>query len=163
MKVKVTTDHLSEVLASIRTLARNEVMIGIPGENSERDDEDQPITNPEIGYIQEFGSPINNIPPRPFLIPGVASISDKVADVLGRGAKSALGGDTDAAERAMLKAGLIGQAAVRHEITTGDFVPLSERTLEARKSRGVTRTSPLIDTGQLRNSITYVVRPKGRK
>jgi hypothetical protein len=34
-------------------------------------------------------------------------------------------------------------------------------TLERRRAKGRTGTKPLIDTGQLRNAITYVLRKKG--
>ena len=57
------------------------------------------------------------------------------------------------------KAGLIAQNSVKATITAGEgFAPLAESTLAARKRRGVSRTKPLIDTGSLLNSITYVIR-----
>ena len=55
-------------------------------------------------------------------------------------------------------AGLIAQNSVRRTLTTAAYRPLSERTLAERRARGRTGTKPLIDTGQYRNSITYVVR-----
>jgi hypothetical protein len=38
---------------------------------------------------------------------------------------------------------------------------LAERTLAARKARGRTGEKPLIDTGQLRNAVTFVVQARG--
>jgi hypothetical protein len=70
------------------------------------------------------------------------------------------------------------QNAVRTKITDGPFAPLADSTLRARARRGRkgavaelksraqgnapnnANAKPLIDTGQLRKSITYVVRKK---
>jgi hypothetical protein len=71
---------------------------------------------------------------------------------------SALQGDLAAIQKGLNAVGLLGQNAVRAQITDGQHAPLSERTLKARQARGRTGTKPLIDSGQLRNSITYVVK-----
>ena len=80
-------------------------------------------------------------------------------------------------------AGLIAQRTVKQVISAGDFAPLSEATLRARANRkvgggvGIRKgaraelesraagnlpstefAKPLVDTGQLRNAITFVVR-----
>jgi hypothetical protein len=50
---------------------------------------------------------------------------------------------------------------VRAFITAGQgFAPLAAATLAARRRKGRTGTKPLIDTGQLRRAITYVLRRK---
>ncbi len=135
------------------------MLVGIPESAPERDDE--PISNAVIGYIQETGSPVNNIPPRPFLVPGVKDAQVPIAAQLGKGAQLALSGQASAAETALHSAGLTAQNAVRAKLQAGeDFQPLAESTLAARRRRGRSGTKPLIDTGQLRNSITYVVRDK---
>ena len=160
MKVTVTKDHLDEVLKSVRDLTKSRALIGVPDVNAGRDD-DEPISNAEIGYIMETGSPSQNIPPRPHLIPGVEGARDKIANHLAVGARKALGGDGGAVDIALHRAGLEGSTAVKRKIDEGPFEPLAPRTLQARKARGRTGEKPLIDTGQYRNSITYVVRKKG--
>lgn len=58
MTVKVRVDKAREVFAAIRKLTKTEVLVGIPGDGKERDPgEGEPITNAELGYIHEFGSP----------------------------------------------------------------------------------------------------------
>ena len=57
----------------------------------------------------------------------------------------------------MRAAGMEASASVKNKIDSNVPPELSERTLAARKRRGVTRTDTLVDTGQFRNSITYVV------
>lgn len=147
-------DGLPDLLRRMAAVAQRDVLVGIPA-GEQRDDGP---TNAEIGYQNEFGSPANNIPARPHLIPGVAAVQDKAVARLTQAASAAATGRMSDAERHLHAAGLIAQSSVRRTLTTAAYRPLSERTLAERRARGRTGTKPLIDTGQYRNSITYVVR-----
>ncbi len=164
--VTMKKDDVDAILKQIRMLTKQEVLIGVPDENAgrqpEQGEKQEPISNAEIGYLMEFGLPEKNIPARPFLVPGVENAKDKIGKRLEVGARKALTGDKDAVDIAFNGAGLVAQNAVRAKITDGPFKELSEKTLAARKRRGRTGEKPLIDTGQLRNSVTYVIRPKGK-
>lgn len=159
MGVKITKDNVSVVLRSIQQLASNEVLVGIPASTTERQD-GEPINNATIGYIQETGSPANNLPARPFLVPGAQKALPQAEALMKKGAKSALDGNRDIADTALHAAGLAAQNAVRATINAGVSPALAEATLANRRRRGRTGTVPLIDTGSLRNAITYVIRPK---
>ncbi len=154
---RVTADRLPQLIKSLHALAARRVMVGIPASRDSRED-GSPISNAEIGYIQEFGAPEANIPPRPFLVPGVESAQDQIVSRLRRAGAAATRNDQTGVEQQLNAAGITGQTAVRVQMTDGDFEPLKAATLAARRSRGRTGTHPLIDTGQLRNSITYVLR-----
>lgn len=147
-------DGLPDLLRRMAAVAQRDVLVGIPA-GEQRDDGP---TNAEIGYQNEFGSPANNIPARPHLIPGVAAVQDKAVARLTQAASAAATGRMSDSERHLHAAGLIAQSSVRRTLTTAAYRPLSERTLAERRARGRTGTKPLIDTGQYRNSITYVVR-----
>lgn len=170
MRLMTTKDAFPGIKAAIDKLTKSEVLIGVPYENAPRSAEEDearkedgsPITNAEIGYINEFGLPEKNIPARPHLIPGIESVKDRLAKALMAGAKKTLAGDAGAGDVALTKAGLIGETAVKDRVTDGPFVPLAPATLAARRARGRTGEKPLLDTGQYRNSITHVVRPKGK-
>lgn len=169
--VSVVRDDVAKLMATIRAMGNDgDVLVGIPADEDAR--ADSPIGNAAIGYIQEKGSSKQGIPPRPFLEPGVAKVAKQCADVIGKGAITAL---TDMNPQAVLtaknKAGLIAQNSVKATITAGDgFEPLSESTIRGRLNRTKSSKSmtmsngearvfkPLIDTGSLRNSITYVIR-----
>ena len=140
--MQMITDALPDLLRRLAAVAQRDVLVGVPAGEA-RDDGP---TNAEIGYQNEFGSPANNIPARPHLLPGVAAVQDKVVAKLSD------------AERHLHAAGLLAQNSVRRTLTTTAYRPLSERTLAERRARGRTGTKPLIDTGQYRRSITYVVR-----
>jgi hypothetical protein len=159
MAVKMTKDNVSSVLRSIQQLASNEVLIGIPATTTERQD-GEPINNATIGYIQERGSPVNNLPARPFLVPGVEAAQKAATDELKKGADAAMSGNALAADRALHRAGITASNAVKAKINSGVPPALAESTLAARRRRGRTGEVPLIDTGSLRNAVTYVLRKK---
>lgn len=159
MPVKITVDKMASIIKAINELGAKDVLVGIPEGNTDRKSGD-PATNALIGYVQEFGSPANNIPARPFLIPGVQDIQKPAADRLKVAAQRALSGDLSQAEKQLHAAGLMGQNSARAKINSNIQPKLSERTLAARRARGVTRENTLVDSGQLRNAITYVIRKK---
>ena len=156
--VKITYDGTKKVYKAITALALEQVYFGIPqAKGPRKNDDDSPITNAEIGYINEFGSPERNIPARPHLIPGIRGNKETLVGYMKVVGVAALKGDFQARERALNAAGLSGQNAVRRMITTGPFIPLSPVTIAIRACRGRTGTKPLMDTGQYRAAITYVI------
>src|SRR5246127_1204861 len=110
MTVKITIDKLGDVIKAISQLAGKDVLVGIPDSAPERTD--TPITNAQIGYIQETGSPANNLPARPFLIPGVAEVQGQCAERLKKGATAALSGNLGGATAQLTAAGLIAERSV---------------------------------------------------
>ncbi|MDT3751101.1 hypothetical protein ROT99_01780 [Citrobacter freundii complex sp. 2023EL-00966] len=188
-KSGVTTmvDNAQAILDALRSLTKKDVLVGIPSEDSER--EDVPFGNAGIGYVNEYGSPAQNIPPRPHLIPGVKSVEEQTVPQLKAAAQAALDGNAAGAERALNRAGTLAANGVRRYMTITGFTPLADSTVEARARRGrkgakaeLARRSadgklnainpdsgqlisnenvrPLIDTGQYRRAITHVVRDK---
>lgn len=188
-KSGVTTrvDNSQAILDALRSLTKKDVLVGIPSEDSER--EDVPFGNAGIGYVNEYGSPAQNIPPRPHLIPGVKSVEEQTVPQLKAAAQAALDGNAAGEERALNRAGTLAANGVRRYMTITGFTPLADSTVEARARRGrkgakaeLARRSadgklnainpdsgqlisnenvrPLIDTGQYRRAITHVVRDK---
>jgi hypothetical protein len=108
----------------------------------------------------EFGSPAKNIPPRPFLAEGLQSGMSEIMKHMKNASIETL--TNKDATISFNKAGLAGQNAVKNYIVSGgNLTPLAQATIKARNSRrknGQGGSKPLIDTGQLLNAITYVVR-----
>lgn len=159
MSLRIVKDRVGAVLKGVRALTTKEVLVGIPSTTAGRDD--TPINNAEIGYLMETGSPAQNIPERPFLVPGVESAQDKFIPHLKAAGLSALEGKTAMIERDFDRAGIVAANAVKAKITDGPFTPLSPKTLQKRRAKGRTGERPLIDTGQLRRAVSHVVRKKG--
>lgn len=178
MRSGITTriDNAQAVLDSLKALANKDVLVGIPADASDR--EAGKFGNAGIGYINEKGSPAQNIPARPHLVPGVRSVDAQTLPHLKTAARAALDGDTAAAESSLNRAGTVAANGVKRYITTAGFVPLADSTVAARAARGrkgskaelVSRAAgnapdnanarPLIDTGEYRRAVTHVVRNK---
>lgn len=163
-RLSITKDDTAKVIKVLRGLTQNQCLVGIPSATAERQpdaDDPHPLNNAEIGYIQDKGSPAANIPARPFLEPGIESVQDQISKRYADGAKAAMDGKVANIDAVHEAVGLIADSAVKAKITTGPFQPLADSTLANRRRRGRTGESPLIDTGQLRQAITHVIRPKG--
>lgn len=155
-------DLLEKGLKEIRKTA---VYVGIAKGADQEYRKGEPISNSDLGFIHEKGSPANRIPPRPFLVPGVASVKDSIKPVMQKAAKAALNGDIANFDKLMERIALKAQVAVPNYVKThqGDFVPLKPKTIEARKRkikavRGIgSNITILMDTGQLVGAIRGVV------
>lgn len=154
---KVVFDNTAKFLEGLKVLS-TEVMVGIPSNNSERkEDEEQEFNNAAIGYINENGSDVNGIPPRPHLVPGIRLVQKEISDEFKKAAKIAFT-NPEQAKKHYVRAGIIASNSVKKVITDQlEFVPLSPKTIAARKLAGAEGTKALIRTGQYRNAITYVL------
>jgi hypothetical protein len=184
--LKVKKDRVPSLLEGIRYLTETEVLVGVPDENANRTTagDEGPITNAAIAYIHDNGAPEQNIPARPFMLPGITASQAAITAQLRRSASDALkaaesGRNTIAAAAAgMDAAGLVAAAGIKMAISDGIPPPLSDATVRRRASKGrkgakeelelraageapgTDLVKPLIDTGEMRNSITYVKRQR---
>jgi len=114
------------------------------------------LNNAELLYIHTNGSPARGIPARPVLQPAVQAEGNRqaIAAELAAAARASLGGDKPGKFRSLKRAGLAGQNAARNWFTDprNNWAPNAPSTIRRKKS-----DKPLIDTGALRASITYVV------
>lgn len=104
-------------------------------------------------YIQSHGSALWKSPPRPVLEPSIEHNKDAISKQLGNVAKAALSGQDPNTE--LQKAGMMAQNFARDWFTNPAnlWPPNAESTI---KQKGSDR--PLIDKGELRRAITYVVK-----
>lgn len=160
--VHTVLDRVGEITKTLSDLSSKRVMVGIPAEKGMREPEKSqkgPINNAALAYIHEHGAPEANIPARPFLIPGVKSAQEAFLPRLKEAGKAAFEGRQSAVDGNLAAAGQIAAQAVQRKITTGPFAPLKPRTIAARRRKGQKGTiRPLIDTGQMRQAVTWVIR-----
>lgn len=161
MHINVTKvrDGMAALHAGITALRTKSVLVGVPAAEAPRED-GEPINNATLAYIHNHGSPAQNIPARPFLEPGIKNAQDEISAGLKKAALSAISGQPSGVTAGLTKAGLAAQASVRSEINDGDFVELAPATIADRLRKGIVSDKPLIRTGEMRNSINYVVRDK---
>lgn len=156
----IEEDNTQQFFVAMDNLGAVTVLIGIPEATNNRPD--SPIGNAAIGYIQETGSPLQNIPPRPFLVPGVVGSQLNWLPQLQSAALAALNGKTDEMNSAFERAGMIASDAVKLKITDGIPPPLKRpRYRSGQAPQQPSEATPLIDTGSLLRSVTYVVQKKG--
>ncbi len=138
---------------------KRDVLVGVPQDKTAR--KGDPITNASLAYIHDQGAPEANIPARPFMKPGITNAQTKITNQMQLAAKKSIDGDASAIEQGLLKVGMVAQSSIRAIIQAGEgFAALTAGTLNARKKRGRTGVKPLLDTGQLRNSINFTIRGK---
>jgi hypothetical protein len=163
--VEVTVDNLKKISEALKALGSNKVLVGIPQENDPRSG--SPIGNASLGYIHELGSPAQNIPSRPFLVPGVTKSKDQWVKKLEQAAHDAMAGDAALMKRHLGEAGQIAVNAVTRTIQEGIPPPLQPSTVMRRRIRTPgsryrrqattsSDTVPLIDTGAMLRSITWI-------
>lgn len=114
-------------------------------------------------YISSHGSPLWKIPPRPIIEPAIVASGNKerLAEDLRIAGKLHLDGDKEKAIEALHVAGLDATNMVKAwwEDPRNNWDPLSERTIKAKEKKSGKSGSHqiLVDSGQLRKAITYVV------
>lgn len=167
MSLKETGPGLGKIAERLDRLAKMHLLVGIPADRESRSGE--PINNAALGYVHEVGKPKLGIPARPFLRPGLRKAKDAMHPHLGQALHDALHGDDP--RPGMERAGMIAVSSVRNRFVRNDWPPIQEASIASRlRRRGMTGKSlkraldkyprppkPLVDTGQLRNSITYVI------
>lgn len=133
------------------------VKVGILGDNAARQEGE--LNNAEIGFTNEFGKMTGypKIPARSFLrMPLKTRLADKIKEkksLSGKELENAMAnGKTEEFAR---KVGLVAEEVIQEAFATngfGEWAPNAPMTVELKGS-----SSPLIDTGQLRRSISSKV------
>lgn len=108
-------------------------------------------------YLQAHGSPLMAIPPRPIIEPAIEAEGNKesIAEELGAAAKAVMDGKPDAGLTHLKRAGQTGANAARgwFDDPRNGWPENAPETIKAKGS-----DKPLVDTGELRKSITFVVK-----
>ncbi len=106
-------------------------------------------------YIASHGSPLWQAPPRPIIEPAIEANKAQIAEKFKKIYIAAEHNDPKAMDAAINSVGLYAQNKVRawFRDPRNNWAPNSPLTIKLKGSN-----RPLIDTGALRQSITYVVR-----
>ena len=126
------------------------VNVGVP--EGKREEDGTPVAM--IAAVHEFGSPSHGIPERPFLRVAVEKNRVKYVRLNRINLVKMLRGQMGM-EQALGQLGEMAKGDVQSEIRNGDFVPLKAATIRRKGS-----SKPLIDTGQMVQSISWVLEDK---
>lgn len=143
----------------LRLMERSYVNVGLPGQNSPQavDSDGNPagMTVAQLGVIHELGSPARNIPPRSFMGQTQAKNWDSLKKNTKGVSKLVLNLRLHP-QRALMLLGNWYEGRIKHQIKNGYYIPLKPATIAKKKS-----SRPLIDTAQMRNSVTHQVKMRG--
>jgi len=165
--MKVQSDFTKQFNDAIKKFRNDEVLVGIPeaADGRKQSDEEGPIGNAALLAINEFGSPMNNIPPRPVMAIGIRNAQEDIAGQFRLCAQAVLtavikgGSALRALDDYYNRAGILASTSVKKAINSQeDLEGPAASTLASRRSRGFKGVKALIVTGQMRNAITYVLR-----
>lgn len=150
------------VIDSLLKLNKLEVAIGIPASKNEphTDDDGGSLTNAELGAIHEYGSPRRNIPPRPFLAPGMAQAEGKIKTLVKQAVE--LAQDNKDFLPTLNQVALVGQNSIKGYIRSQPPAWPALNSIYARSKKKRTKERILIVSGQLLNSIHGVVRDRSK-
>ena len=151
----IRTEHnggLKGFLERFKQIGKPKVYIGVP--TSKNGMHEGGINMATLLALHVLGAPSRGIPQRDPLRPPLIANAQRYSDLLALGLKNALANGTDQ-KLVYEKIGIVAANEVKDYFITGNFKALSEKTIKAKGS-----SEPLIDTGELRNSISYEVRNK---
>ncbi len=142
---------LKRLMSSMQELSSAKVVVGLMGESTYKKGESSEVSVVDYGTFNEFGT--RNIPSRSFLRStfdendGFRSVTNQIAQGLYSLEMTA--------DQALNTLGMVAQAKVQRKITKGGtpYTPNAPATIRQKGS-----SKPLIDTGRMRQSITYEVR-----
>jgi hypothetical protein len=157
MYIKENIGLIRKMQQGFGFVQENEVLIGVPQEANTV--HSGGVTMAELMYIHSEGSPARHIPARPTIQIALAKpeVRKMCAEELNQGIDAGFNGLIGVAQTKYERAGMIGANAAKAVFGSGALAPLKPSTIARRKKHSA---APLVDTGALRNSVTYVVRRK---
>ena len=150
--MKVTKRSLIKPRSILTKLSNVDLLVGIPQETDDR--EDGKVGNAYLLMLHTVGSPVQGIPPRPTIQPTIEKHKSFIQKSLFTAMEEYAKTGSDAKLRAL---GIYVSSQVKEFINdpSNGLTPNSPRTIQRKGS-----SLPLVDTGEMRNSITYVIRKR---
>lgn len=148
IKDKLTPEG-KRFLEAIKQIADLEVRIGFQAGEAEYEGVDLC----EIAAYNELGTV--HTPSRPFIRDSVENHMDEISTNIAGWCKKIVRGEMQAHEM-MMNIGMMQKGLIQQSITEGGFEPNSPETIR-RKGSDV----PLVDSGQMRQAVNYLIVQKG--
>lgn len=147
MQVKVNSTGGKGIASLFKRLEKGTVDVGILA--SEGKHKDSAFSVAQIGFIHEFGAA--TIPERSFIRSTINGQSKDIKKIAQVQYKKVLNGSITT-EEGLGILGAFTAGLIQEKFTSNDWAPNTDKT-QARKGS----SAPLIDTGQLRQSISFKV------
>lgn len=158
--VRIFDDHsvMDRVIQNARDLKGSYVKVGYPaggklGAPSKKGSSHNPYQDVSelatVAATHEYGAPKKNIPKRATIRPAIDKGKEKIGKLQAKLVDAVFAGKITI-EQALDTLGEFLISLIKKEISTLLLPPLSPKTIKKKKS-----SKPLIDMGQMRNSVTY--------
>lgn len=135
----------------LRDIGKPKVYIGVPSSKNPIH-KDSGINMATLLAIHTLGAPSKGIPQRDAIRPPLINNAQRYTDLMAQGIRNAIANKEDPSV-VYEKIGIVASNDVKQYFIEGNFKPLADATVDRKGS-----SKPLIDTGELRSSITYEVR-----
>jgi len=147
---------LNRFIDRMRRMDDQQVVVGVPQgkkhTSSSADGSTQQVDMALIAAVLNYGSRSRNIPARGFIEPSINKNMAKYQRLMAREASGVLL-QRATLNQALQRVGMLMAADVQdYMVTHTGFAPLAEQTIKRKGS-----SKPLIDSGQVRQAITYKV------
>lgn len=140
-----------ELRSRLEGMAGKEVVVGVTRASAGRHQTGE-INNAELAAVHEFGTKDGTIPERSFIRSSMQDNSQNYVGMHAGNLRKVVRGEMPF-ERSLDLLGVKAASDVQQQIRRGEFEELKQTTIDRKGS-----SSPLIDTGNLRQSITHEVR-----
>ena len=148
-KVIFNDDGLKDLKKAMKSVR---ILVGLP-KGTPTNEDYQGLTVIEVGAANEFGVPSKNIPARSFIREPLFKNEAKFRKVAQRIGVSILDGSNSFGD-GVDEMGGWGQGIIKNSFSDNNWTPLKPATVKAKKSKN---SNPLLDTGNLRQSITWEI------
>lgn len=163
--VKVTKTSIKDEVFRAILNDQKSLLVGVPESEAARGEDAQllsgkvSVTNAYLVDLHTRGSDLTNLPPRPIIQPVLDKNSDYIEEVLRQVEVDKLEGKVESAESSLDRLGLFLQGEIRDwfENPSNGWAPNVPSTVLRKHGLVDAQDVPLVDTGALRNSLTYVI------
>lgn len=149
MTVKIIKDFDGKFIDKLKKLASGKgeraVLVGVPASVTENDGTPMAL----VAAVHEYGVPEKGIPERSFIRTALQKNLARYK-ALNRANLAKVVAGKLSVEQALGQLGMMAKADIQDNIRSGTFAPLKQATIDSKGS-----SKPLIDTGNLRQSINY--------
>lgn len=171
IKTSNPKEIFAELEAKIEEAATKEILVGIP-ESATNTNDGETFYLADIAFLQNYGSysekenrhlagdeakESGKIPPRPFGSTLMQNYGDKIKKFYQKEVGESLKGKRSM-KQSLNRVGFIASGLMKQNLSTGNWAANAESTIAKKGS-----SKPLIDTGEMRRAITWVLKKIGGK
>lgn len=141
------------IMAILYEMNDREVHVGfVDGKSYEIDKKHKSsVSIAQVAAWNEYGT--IHIPARPFMRDAIEFNQDKIQNHLSKHVRSIMQTGNGSAQQTLSSIGTFTQRLIQKEIKDGMWIPNAPSTIRMKKS-----DRPLIDTGRMRQSVTFVIK-----